>query len=150
MTTIHLRTEINAPIQTVFDLNRNIDIHKLSTSRSNETAIAGTTSGLINQGETVTWRGKHFGIYLTHKSLIPEMEFPNYFIDEMIEGRFKKFKHRHDFIEEGNKTIMIDTIEYLTPFGIFGKLFDKAVLKNHLFNFIKERNDFIKKIAEQR
>ena len=84
MTTIHLRTEINAPIQIVFDLNRNIDIHKLSTSRSDETAIAGTTSGLINQGETVTWRGKHFGIYLTHKSLIPEMEFPNYFIDEMI------------------------------------------------------------------
>lgn len=148
MTTIHLRTEINAPIQTVFDLNRNIDIHKLSTSRSNETAIAGTTSGLINQGETVTWRGKHFGIYLTHKSLIPEMEFPNYFIDEMIEGRFKKFKHRHDFVEQGNKTIMIDTIEYQTPFGIFGKTFDKLFLKNHLTKFIQERNDFIKVTAE--
>ena len=150
MTTIHLRTEINAPIQIVFDLNRNIDIHKLSTSRSNETAIAGTTSGLINQGETVTWRGKHFGIYLTHKSLIPEMEFPNYCIDEMIEGRFKKFKHRHDFTEEGNKTIMIDTIEYQTPFGIFGKTFDKLVLKNHLTKFIKERNHFIKSTAEIR
>lgn len=150
MTTIHLRTEINAPIQTVFDLNRSIDIHKLSTSKSNETAIAGTTSGLINQGETVTWRGKHFGIYLTHKSLIPEMEFPNYFIDEMIEGRFQKFKHRHDFIEEGNKTIMIDTIEYQTPFGIFGKTFDKLVLKNHLTKFIQERNHFIKSTAESR
>lgn len=148
MTTIQLQTVIHASIQSVFDLNRSIDIHKLSTSKSNETAIAGTTSGLINKGETVTWRGKHFGIYLTHKSSIPEMGFPNYFIDEMMEGRFKKFKHRHDFIEKGNKTIMIDTIEYQTPFGIFGKTFDRLVLKNYLTKFIQERNDFIKTTAE--
>ena len=148
MTTIKLTTEINAPIQLVFDLNRNIDIHKLSTSKSNETAIAGVTSGLINQGETVTWRGKHFGIYLTHKSLIPEMEFPNYFIDEMMEGRFKKFKHTHTFSEENGKTVVMDKIEYETPFGIFGKIFDQIVLKSHLTKFIQERNAFIKKNAE--
>lgn len=50
--------------------------HKQSTSKSNETAIAEVTSGLINKGETVTWRGKYFGFYLTHKSLISEMKFP--------------------------------------------------------------------------
>lgn len=148
MTKIELQTVINAPIQTVFDLNRNIEIHKLSTSKSKETAIAGVTSGLINKGETVTWRGKHFGIFLTHTSTIPEMDFPNYFIDEMIEGRFKTFKHRHDFSSEGTKTIMTDTIEYQTPFGVFGKIFDTLILKNHLTKFIQERNDFIKKTAE--
>lgn len=148
MTTIKLTTEINASIQLVFDINRNIDIHKLSTSKSNETAIAGVTSGLINKGETVTWRGKHFGIYLTHKSLIPEMEFPNYFIDEMVEGRFRKFKHLHTFSEKNGKTIMMDKIEYETPFWIFGKIFDKIVLKSYLTNFIKERNTFIKKTVE--
>lgn len=149
MTTIELTTEINAPIQLVFDLNRNIDIHQQSTSKSKETAIAGTTSGLINKGETVTWRGKHFGIYLTHKSLIPEMEFPNYFVDEMIEGRFKKFKHTHTFAEKNGKTIMTDKIEYETPFGLAGKLFDFLILKKHLIHFIKERNNFIKEIAER-
>ncbi len=148
MTTIKLTTKINAPIQVVFDLNRNIDIHKLSTSKSNETAIAGVTSGLINQGETVTWRGKHFGIYLTHKSVIPQMEFPNYFVDEMVEGRFKTFKHLHEFVAKNGQTIMTDTIEYQTPYGIFGKLFDKLILKNYLTKFIQERNDFIKKTAE--
>lgn len=148
MTTIKLTTKINAPIQVVFDLNRNIDIHKLSTSKSNETAIAGVTSSLINQGETVTWRGKHFGIYLTHKSVIPQMEFPNYFVDEMVEGRFKTFKHLHEFVAKNGQTIMTDTIEYQTPYGIFGKLFDKLILKNYLTKFIQERNDFIKKTAE--
>lgn len=148
MTTINLITKINAPINKVFDLNRNIDIHKLSTSKSKETAIAGVTSGLINLNETVTWRGKHFGFYLTHKSFISSMEFPNYFVDEMIEGRFKSFKHEHTFVEKEGKTAMIDSIEYQTPFGIFGKLFDKWILKKYLTTFIKERNQFIKNIAE--
>ena len=150
MTTIHLRTEINASINQVFDLARSIDIHKESTASSKETAIAGVTSGLINKGETVTWRGKHFGIYLTHTSIIPEMTSPNHFVDEMIEGRFKTFKHTHTFHTQNEKTIMDDKIEYETPFGIFGKLFDKILLKNHLTTFIKERNDFIKTIAERR
>ena len=149
MTIIKLTTEINAPIQLVFDLNRNIDIHTKSTAKSNETAIAGTTSGLINKGETVTWRGKHFGVYLEHKSNIPEMEIPHYFIDEMVEGKFKKFKHTHTFTEKNGKTIMVDKIEYETPFGIFGKFFDLLLLKNHLTKFILERNSFIKEIAEK-
>lgn len=149
MTTINLITRIKAPIQTVFDLNRDIDIHKLSTSKSNETAIEGVTSGLINLNETVTWHGRHFGFYQTHKSLISAMDAPNYFIDEMVEGRFKSFKHQHTFTEENGITIMKDTIEYETPFGLFGKLFDKLILKNYLTSFIQERNEFIKNLAEK-
>jgi ligand-binding SRPBCC domain-containing protein len=150
MTTIHLITKINAPIQEVFDLNRNIDIHKLSTAKSNETAIDGITTGHINLNETVTWRGKHFGIYQTHKSLISAMESPNSFVDEMIAGRFKSFRHQHSFTEENGSTIMKDMIQYETPFSIFGKLFDKLVLKDYLTSFIQERNQFIKGLAENK
>ena len=148
MTTINLITRINAPIQTVFDLNRNIDIHKLSISKSKETAIEGITSGLINLNETVTWKGIHFGFYQTHKSLISAMEAPNYFVDEMVEGRFKSFKHQHNFTKELGMVIMEDIIEYETPFGIFGKLFDKMILRSYLTNLIAERNEFIKNLAE--
>ena len=73
MTTINLTTIVKAPIQKVFDINRNIDIHQNSASGTNEKAIAGVTSGLINLNETVTWRGKHFGFYLTHKSRMTAM-----------------------------------------------------------------------------
>jgi ligand-binding SRPBCC domain-containing protein len=150
MTSINLTTTINAPIQIVFDLSRNIDIHKKSTAKSKETAIAGVTSGVINKGETVTWRGKHFGVYLTHKSVISEMKIPSYFVDEMLEGKFKSFRHEHIFSEKNEKTIMLDTIQYETPFGIFGKLFDMIVLKNHLQKFISERNEYIKYLSEEK
>jgi ligand-binding SRPBCC domain-containing protein len=148
MTTIHLITKVNAPIQVVFDLNRNIDVHQQSASKTNEKAIAGRASGLIEKGETVTWRGKHFGFYLTHKSRITAMEFYSYFVDEMEEGRFTSFKHEHPFEEKDGITIVTDHLRYETPFGIFGKLFDLLFLKKHLRNFIIERNQVLKVLAE--
>jgi ligand-binding SRPBCC domain-containing protein len=148
MTTIQLTTKINGPIEIIFDLSRNIDVHQQSTAKSNETAIDGVTSGLINYNETVTWKGKHFGVYLTHKSLISAMEIPTYFADEMLEGKFKSFKHQHTFIQKNGFVIMEDKIQYETPYGLFGKIFDLLLLKNHLSTFIAERNSFIKKLAE--
>ncbi len=148
MRTINLITKIDAPKKVIFDLSRNIDVHQNSASKTNEIAIAGVTSGLINLNETVTWRGKHFGLYLTHKSRITAMVFYDYFVDEMEEGKFKSFKHEHTFIEKEKKTVMIDNLNYETPFGIFGKIFDKIILRKHLTNFIIERNKVLKELAE--
>lgn len=148
MTTIHLITKIKAPIGTVFDLSLDIDIHKLSIGKSNEKAVAGVTSGKINLNETVTFKGRHFGIYLNHQSKITEMENPNYFVDEMIKGHFKFFRHEHSFVSQNGKTVMIDLLQYETPFGIFGKLFDRLVLKNYMTNLLQTRNEFLKNLAE--
>ena len=148
MTKIQLNTTITAPIEVVFNNCRNIDIHQYSASKTNEIAIAGKTAGLINEGETVTWKGKHFGIYIQHESIISEMDFPNYFVDKQLKGHFKKFKHEHIFIKKENKTIMTDILEYETPYGLFGKVFDKIVLKKHLTNFIIERNSILKSLSE--
>lgn len=144
MTTINLITKINAPKKIVFDLARNIDAHQNSASKTNEKAIAGITSGLINLNETVTWKGKHFGLYLTHTSKITEMDLYDYFADEMIKGKFKFFKHEHSFIEKNGKTVMIDNLMYETPYGIFGRLFDKLTLKRYMTNFLKTRNLVLK------
>lgn len=130
-------------------MSRNIDVHQNAASQTNEKAIAGVTSGLININETVTWSGKHFGLYLTHTSKITEMDLHDYFVDEMIKGKFKSFRHEHSFIEKNDKTVMTDILYYETPFGIFGKLFDKLLLKKHLTNFLISRNEVLKKLAEQ-
>ena len=148
MTKIKISTTINAPIEIIFNNCRNINIHQYSASKTKEVAIAGITSGLINKNETVTWKGKHFGIYLKHQSIISEMDFPNYFVDEQLKGHFKSFKHEHIFKQKENQTLMTDVLEYETPFGIFGKLFDKLILENHLTKFIIHRNLVLKKISE--
>ena len=148
MPKIFIKTTIEADIKTVFDLARNIDLHQESTSKTNEKAIAGRVSGLIEEGETVTWRAKHLGFYQTHTSKIISMEKPNQFTDVMLKGTFKSFKHQHIFKQEGKNTIMIGILEFQSPFGIIGKIFNMLFLKYYMKNFLLERNKLIKTTAE--
>jgi ligand-binding SRPBCC domain-containing protein len=148
MSTIYLKTIIKADVQTVFDLARDIGLHQKSTFKTGEKAIAGRTSGLIEEGETVTWRAKHLGVYQTHTSKIVSMEKPHQFTDIMLKGTFKSVRHQHIFKQEGKNTIMTDIFEFESPLGIIGKLFNRFFLKNYLTNFLLERNKLIKTTAE--
>lgn len=148
MARIYLETLINADIQAVFDLARDIDLHQQSTSKTHEKAIAGRISGLIEENETVTWRAKHLGVYQTLTTKIISMEKPNHFTDEMQEGAFKSMHHQHIFKAANGKTLMIDIFDFESPLGIIGKMFSKLFLKNYLKNFLLERNQLIKVTAE--
>jgi len=105
-------------------------------------------SGLINKGETVTWKAKHFGITQTLTSEISEMNSPFMFEDVMVEGAFKSIRHQHLFEEESGKTIMKDVFIFESPFGIYGRLFNFLVLTNYMKRFLQERNQMIKEVAE--
>lgn len=148
MSRIYLETLINADINTVFDLARNIDLHQQSTSKTHEKAIAGRTSGMIEENETVTWRAKHLGVYQNLTTKIISMEKPNQFTDEMQKGAFKSLRHQHIFKTVNGKTIMTDIFDFESPLGIIGKMFNKVFLKNYMKNFLLERNKLIKTTAE--
>ncbi len=148
MPRIELKTEIKANKKIVFDLSRSIDLHKISTQHTKETAIAGKTSGLIELGESVTWRAKHFGIYQNLTSKITEYDRPNYFADEMVKGAFSGFKHKHYFTDLNEGTLMTDIFDYKSPMGIVGSLADKAFLKKYMTDLLTERNRIVKEFAE--
>lgn len=148
MSKIVLKTIIKSDIQTVFDLSRDIDLHQKSTSKTNEKAVAGRTSGLIEQGETVTWKAKHLGVIQTLTTKIIVVNKPHHFTDVMLKGAFKSMKHQHIFRQEGKKTIMTDIFEFESPFGIVGKIFNKIYLKNYMKSFLLERNQLIQETAE--
>jgi ligand-binding SRPBCC domain-containing protein len=149
MERIYLETLINADIDKVFDLARDIGLHQKSTARTHEKAIAGRTSGLIEENETVTWRAKHLGIYQTLTSKIISMKKPYLFTDIMLKGAFKSMKHQHIFKVEKGNTRMIDIFEFESPFGIIGKIVDTLFLKNYLRKFLLQRNELIRITAEE-
>ena len=148
MSKIHLTTFIAAPIERVFNLSRSITLHKISTAHTNEKAIAGVTSGLINKDETVTWQAKHLFKTRQHTSKITDMQSPDSFTDEMINGDFKNFKHKHHFKQIDNGTIMIDIVDFESPYGSLGKFFNAVYLKKYIEKFLIKRNDIIKHYAE--
>lgn len=147
---IYLKTKINAPIEKCFELSLSVDIHTQSTMHTKEKAIAGVTSGSMQLNDTVTWEAVHFGIKQRLTSKITKYQYPFYFVDEMVEGSFKKIYHQHLFTEIIDKTIMTDIFEYSCPYGILGKMAEKLILTNYLRNFLIKRNAYIKSIAEQK
>ena len=148
MPLIKLETIINSTIEICFDLSRNIELHKISTAKTNETAIDGITKGLIGSGEFVTWQAKHFGIQQKLTTKITAYERPFHFRDEQVRGIFKKLSHDHYFSRKGNMVIMTDNFLFESPFGIFGQIFNKLVLTKYLQKFLIERNEIIKEFAE--
>ena len=148
MPRIHLTTFITAPVERVFNLSRSINLHKISTAHTNEKAVAGVTNGLISLNETVTWQAKHLFKTRLFTSKITAMETPNIFVDEMVDGDFKSFKHYHHFKPINNGTIMIDVIDFESPYGIVGKAVSKFYLKKYLENLLIKRNNILKEYAE--
>ena len=148
MPTIKLETVINAPVGICFDLSRSIDLHKISTAKTNEEAISGITEGLIGQEEFVTWQATHFGIRQKLTTKITAYNRPFHFRDEQIKGIFKLLKHDHYFEQKNNGTKMTDDFYFESPFGILGHIFNKTILTKYLRKFLVERNDLIKEIAE--
>ncbi|WP_184544484.1 SRPBCC family protein [Mucilaginibacter sp. FT3.2] len=148
MPIIELATHINAPIAKCYDLARSIDMHVDSMRQSGESSVGGRTGGLIELGETVTWRAKHFGIWQTLTAKVTEMEPYNHFTDEMVKGAFKNFRHEHYFYAINNQTLMKDIFMFDAPLGFLGIIANFLFLKQYMRKLLEQRNLEIKKVAE--
>ena len=148
MPTIHLTTFIAAPVERVFDLSRSIDLHKESMARHKEEAVAGVRFGLIEKGESVTWKAKHLFKTRMLRTKISEMVKPGFFVDEQAEGDFRAMRHEHHFKPCENGTIMIDIIKFEAPYGSLGRLCNRIFLRRYVQRLIEARNKCIKEYAE--
>jgi ligand-binding SRPBCC domain-containing protein len=148
MPIIHLTTFIQAPIERVFDLSRNIQLHKESMKQHKEEAVAGTRFGLIEKDESVTWKAKHFFKTRILRIKITEMQKPLRFVDEQSQGSFKEMKHEHFFKSCENGTIMIDMFHFESPYGAVGKWLNAFYLTRYIKKLIRHRNKTIKEYAE--
>jgi ligand-binding SRPBCC domain-containing protein len=148
MTRIHLETRIAAPIDRLFELARSIDIHLGSMEHTGERAIAGVTSGTMNQGDTVTWEARHLGFTRRLTSHMAVVEPPHRFIDEQIAGPFAYFRHIHEFKACGDETLMTDELDYGVPYGWLGSCGDRLILKRHLRNLLLRHNAYLQRVAE--
>lgn len=148
MPTIHLTSFIAAPQDRVFDLNRNLSLHKISMEHFREEIVGGMRSGLMNKEDTVTWKGKHLFKTRFFTSKITEMKPFESFTNKMVKGDFKFFEHQHFFKPVDNGTIVIDIINYETPYGWIGELVNKFYFNPYLEKLIENRNKVIKQYAE--
>lgn len=147
MIQIDLSTSIAAPIERCFDLARSIDL-ELDSTEGDQQAVAGVRSGLIGQGQEVTWRGRHFGIVIRHTSRITAYDFPRYFQDSMLKGIFQSYCHDHYFEAIQGLTVMKDVVRFAAPCGLLGRVIECLLLERHMRRLLHGRNLYIKRAAE--
>ena len=129
-----------------FKLATSIDLHLAAAAETREKAIGGLTSGLIGEGESVQWRGRHLGRWLTHTSKIDGWRPYSYFRDVMVEGWFARFEHEHHFAVMDDGTRMRDEIRFAAS-GLMARMSEK-IARRHLIALVKQRNALIKRAAE--
>lgn len=150
MVTLKEVTVIRAPIARCFDLARSVEAHLAGNVHWGEAAVAeGCVSGLVDLGQRVTWRAKHFAIWQRLTSEITAMDRPVYFQDTMIEGPFHYMQHDHVFrtLSPG-MTEMEDVFRFAAPLLVLGRLAEILVLRRYMRNLLRERNAVLKEIAE--
>lgn len=135
-----LVTEIAAPPERAFALSLDVGAHVRSMAGTGERAVAGTTSGTIGLGETVTWRARHFGVVWRMTSRITALEAPGRFVDEQVRGPFARFRHEHRFEPSAVGTRMVDEVTFRAPLGPLGRLAEQVALARYMPRLIAGRN----------
>lgn len=148
MPVITLVTWIAAPPERCFDLSRSVELHVASTEGTGETAVGGKTTGLLDLGDSVTWRARHFGIWQTLTSRMTIFDRPRHFRDSMVDGAFARFDHDHFFEARGDGTEMRDVFDFTSPLGPLGRIADTLVLTRYMRRFLESRNRVIREAAE--
>ena len=144
---------IEGPVQRTFDLARSIEVHLLGNDHWGERATAGTCTGLIGLGESVTWRARHFGVRQSLTSAITAWRPPFYFQDTMLCGAFKSMQHDHYFLAlpvaegEAPRTEMRDVFRFAAPLGVLGVVAERVVLRRYMRALLRERNEVIRQVA---
>jgi ligand-binding SRPBCC domain-containing protein len=149
MTTIHATTFIDAPIATCFTVSLDINAEAEAEQAHQLQAIGGVTHGIIGAGETVTWRVRQFGLWITHTTLISAHEPPTYFQDRMLRGLFRSFVHDHYFRAlTPQQTEMRDELRFAMPLYLTGPLAERLFVRGRLETMLTKRNTTIKRLAE--
>lgn len=142
-------TPIPAPPHRVFALSLDVDVHTESMAGSDEEAVGGATTGRLKQGDIVTWRARHFGLYWQMTVKITAYEPPNHFVDEQVSGPFKHWRHAHYFAPDAHGgTLMRDFVDFASPLGIGGVAADTLLLHRYMRRLICRRNKHLTEIAE--
>ncbi|MGG1517897.1 SRPBCC family protein [Paenibacillus oryzisoli] len=141
---------VKAPMAVCFDAARDITYHGQTVwPWTKERAVDGRVRGLIENGETVTFEARHFGIRQRLTAKVTSMNKPASFVDAMTKGAFRYLTHTHEFEEAAEGTLMRDILDFSSPYGWVGLAFDKLVLKRYMRAFIRYRQRTLKRVIEQ-
>lgn len=76
----------------------------------------------MEAGALIDYRLRLYGIPFGWRTLIAEWDPPYSFVDVQLTGPYRRWEHRHEFVEVADGTEVRDRVEYEIPLGPLGAL----------------------------
>jgi len=76
----------------------------------------------MRSGALIDYTLRVRGLPIRWTTEIVEWTPPHRFVDRQLRGPYRLWHHLHEFFAEGNRTRMLDTVDYVLPFGPLGRL----------------------------
>ena len=92
----------------------------------------------ITEGTVIRYRLRLHGISVHWRTEICKWNPPHGFIDEQTKGPYKLWRHTHSFEAHGERTKMIDDVQYAMPFGVLGRIVHALKVRgdvNRIFDY---------------
>ncbi len=94
--------------------------------------VLGTRPGGMGAGTMIEYRLRLHSIPLRWTSRIDEWSEDRGFVDRQVQGPYRLWHHRHEFVADGEGTLVRDTVRYALPFGPAGELAHAAFVRRDL------------------
>ena len=100
--------------------------------------ILSMSADSISEGTVICYRLRLYGIPFYWRTEICEWNPPHCFVDEQSKGPYKQWRHTHGFEAHGDRTKMVDDVQYSLPFGILGRVVHALKVRgdvNRIFDY---------------
>lgn len=119
---------VNADIDRVWDFYTDIGHLEVITPPHVRLRLVKSSTGSRLREGTEVWLEGNLMVKSTWHSKITELR-PYVYVDEMLEGRFKVWKHTHAFERADGGTKVIDEIDFELRYGIIGRMLEGYAYK---------------------
>ncbi len=79
------------------------------------------SAGELGEGAIIDYRLRIHGVPVWWRTLISAWRLPDSFVDDQLEGPYRKWHHVHEFVPVHGGTLLLDTVTYQVPFSWLGK-----------------------------
>jgi ligand-binding SRPBCC domain-containing protein len=87
---------------------------------------------VMQAGTVLDYRIRWLGLPLSGRAFIREHDPPVRFVDVQLRGPYRRWEHRHLFLEEAGGTWVEDRVTYALPLGPLGALAHAVAVRRQL------------------
>jgi len=108
--------------------------------------LLGADPAVMGAGTMIEYRLRLHALPLRWTSRIDEWGEDRGFVDRQVKGPYRLWHHRHEFVPDGDRTVVRDTVRYALPFGPAGELAHAAFVRRDLERIFAFRHAAVERL----